>query len=78
MPRFFFNLRCGEEAAEADALDLSGSRAAWQEAIRLCRDLLHDTERLGECSTEWEMDVTNEAGRRIILIRFVAESFADE
>ncbi len=75
MAHFFFRLVCSGKAAEIEEVDLPDRGMARREALQACGDLIRDIDGLHERQENWEMEVTGEDGRRVVVIRLTAESF---
>jgi len=77
MTRFTFNLRSGDGGLEIEEVDLPDAGAARREAIHACGDFLREMDATFEPRNAWEMEVTDDHGKRICVMRFSSESFID-
>lgn len=67
MPRYHFNIYDGSSQLDLEGIELSGIRAAREEAVRLAGELLRDGyEGISEAD-DWRMEVTDDRG--LILFR---------
>jgi hypothetical protein len=75
MPRYHFNIRRGEKAnPRGQQLDFPDDSAARREAVLLCRDFSRDIVSDFATNPEWQLEVTDEAGKALFRFRFVAET----
>jgi hypothetical protein len=77
MPRFFFHVHDGTSIRDDEGTDLPDIFAAQEEAIRLSGALLGEMGGKFWNGTEWSLEVTDEAGRLLFTLRFVAEEGPD-
>lgn len=76
MPLYHFQIsRNGQPTSLGQHIELPDRRAAWTEATTMCRDLSRDMMDQLEANPEWQMAVTDAAGRLLYRFRFTAESF---
>jgi Domain of unknown function (DUF6894) len=76
MPRYFFHLNRNEEAnVDNDGLTLLDHQAAWEEATMACGEVIRTIDGHLQPGEGWQMEVTDEAGKLIYRLRFIAESF---
>jgi hypothetical protein len=74
MSHYTFRIRQGTYSSEL-AVELLDDSAAWQEAARVCSDLIADTVAgLGD-HPEWRLEVADESGAICHLFRLTAETF---
>ena len=69
MPRYLFHVHDERDIPDEDGADLPDLQAVQAEAIRAAGEMLRDIDGAftGE---EWRMDVTDEAGRPVLTLRF--------
>jgi hypothetical protein len=77
MPRFFFHVHDGTSIRDDEGTDLPDMFAAQEEAIRLSGALLGEMGGKFWNGTEWSLEVTDDAGRLLFTLRFVAEKKPD-
>ena len=76
MPRYFFDLNRNEEAGvDIDGLTFLDHQAAWEEATMACGEMIRTIDGHLQPGAGWRMEVTDEAGKLIYRLRFIAESF---
>ena len=69
MPRYFFNVRYGEDSYRDDVgEDLPDNIAAWHEATASAGQSIRDLDGRLKPGSDWRMDVLNEAGRLVYSI----------
>jgi hypothetical protein len=75
MPRYFFNIHDSRDMPDRDGVDLPHLKAVRAEAIKAAGEMLRDIDGAltGE---EWIMEVTDEAGRLVLTLRFSATEHA--
>jgi hypothetical protein len=75
MPRYFFHVHDRRDLPDEDGADLPDLQAVRAEAIRAAGEMLRDLAGAftGE---EWRMDVTDEEGRPVLVLRFSATEHA--
>jgi uncharacterized protein DUF6894 len=73
MPRYFFNVHDGQELPDAEGVDLADREAAHREAFRASGEMLKSADRKFLEGDDWEMHVTDEAGKTVCRLRFSAE-----
>jgi hypothetical protein len=73
MPRFYFNVRSGDQLSDRDDLgkDLPDQDAAWEMATRYAGESLRDLDGDLRPGDDWRLEVQTESGARVfqILIR---------
>ena len=74
MTRYTFRIRQGSYASDV-VVDLPDGDAAWQEAARVCADLVGDAVPELRDSAEWRLEVADGSGSIRHLFRLTAESF---
>lgn len=77
MARFIFNLRSGDGRLEVEEVDLPDAGAARREAIHACGDFLREMDGTFDPANAWEMEVTDDRGTRICVLRFSSETFVE-
>lgn len=77
MTRFTFNLRSGNGDLETEEVDLPDAGAARREAIHACGDFLREMDATFEAKDAWEMEVVDDQGKPICVLRFSSENFVD-
>ena len=76
MPRYFFHLIRNDQAGlDNDGLTLRNNQAAWEEATMAFGEMIRTIDGHLQPGAGWQMEVTDEAGKRIYRLRFIAESF---
>jgi len=76
MPRYFFHLNRNDEASvDSDGLTLLDHQAAWEEATMACGEMIRTIDGYLQPGDGWQMEVTDEVGKLIYRLRFIAESF---
>ena len=76
MPRYFFHLNRNDKAGlDNDGLIFLDHQAAWEEATMACGEMIRTIDGHLQPGAGWRMEVTDEAGRLIYRLRFIAESF---
>ncbi|OKO72751.1 hypothetical protein [Bradyrhizobium sp. NAS96.2] len=73
MPRYFFHIHHGVRNADENGEDLPDNDAAWKEATITAGRLLQDLDGTLKPDLEWRMEVTDEAGNIIWVLRLLAE-----
>jgi hypothetical protein len=72
MPRFYFHVDDGHLIPDRDGFVLPDLQAARAEAIAAAGEMIRDLR--GKLSAPgWRMDVTDDAGRPVLTLRFSAE-----
>jgi hypothetical protein len=72
VPRYFFHIRDGKDIRDREGTLLPDAKAARVEAIATGGVILRDLANYWD-GTEWQMNVTDEAGATIFRFRFSAE-----
>lgn len=72
MPRYYFHTSGPAGQRDEQGIDLADDRAAWEEAVHACGDLLNDTFRRFQPGEELGMEV-EDRGRRICCLRLTTE-----
>jgi hypothetical protein len=76
MPRYFFHLNRNDEAGlDNDGLTFLDHQAAWEEATMACGEMIRTIDGQLQPGASWRMEVTDETGKLIYRLRFIAESF---
>jgi uncharacterized protein DUF6894 len=73
MPRYFFDVHDSQELPDIDGVELAGRDEAHSEAFRAAGEMLKTADRKFRAGDDWEMHVTDEAGRTVCRLRFSAE-----
>ena len=75
MPRYFFHLiRNNEAYVDNDGLTFLDHQAAWEEATMACGEMIRTIDGHLRPGTSWQMEVTDDTGKLIYRLRFIAES----
>lgn len=70
--RFFFHVDDGHPQPDTEGVEFPDAASARIQAIRTCGEMIRDLEgRLFR--NAWRMDVTDEAGERVLSAKFVVE-----
>ena len=69
MPRYFFHVYCERDLRDKDGTELPDMPAVRAEAIRAAGEMLRDLAG-AFTGAEWRMDVTDEEGRPVLVLRF--------
>ena len=77
MPRYFFHVYDGFSTKDNEGIDLPDIFHAQEEAIRLSGALLGEMGAKFWDGTDWRLEVTDEAGRPLFILRFSAEEQPD-
>lgn len=77
MPRFFFRVVDDMVAEDEDGLELPDLSAAEKEALRSARALACEQVAQGELHLEHRIEVEDESGERVLIVRF-ADAIAIE
>lgn len=71
MPRFFFNIRNGDDyIADPDGTELADLDAAVEEALTGARELLSEIVRLGKLVDGQSFEITDETGAVVWIVPF--------
>ena len=73
LPRYFFNVRDGEAYPDLQGTELADLNAARDEAIRFSGALLKEGPEKFWGPKGWEMEVCDDFGLRLFVLRFSAE-----
>lgn len=73
MPRYFFHVYDGFSTRDNEGTELLDIFEAQEEAIRLSGALLSELGAKFWDGTDWHLEVTDEAGRVLFILRFSAE-----
>ena len=73
MPRYFFNVHDGKDLPDDRGIELPSRHAAHREAIVTAGEMLRETKREFLRGDVWEMHVTDEAGKTVCRLKFLAE-----
>jgi hypothetical protein len=77
MPRYFFNVHDGSSITDNEGTELPDIFAAQEQAILLSGELLREMGGKFWDGTEWSLEVADEAGRILFILRFSAEERID-
>jgi hypothetical protein len=72
MPRYHFHVQDGRDHPDTDGMELPDIIAARGEAI--AGEMLRDLNGRLPVGSPWRMDVTDDAGRSVLILRFTAEA----
>jgi Domain of unknown function (DUF6894) len=76
MPRYFFHIhQAGQHLPDVIGCDLPDEDAAWKEATITAGQLLEDLDGALKPGLQWRMEVTDEAGNLICVLRLLAERY---
>ncbi len=73
MPRYFFHVIDGRNVRDEDGTELADISVAQAEAIRLTGEILRDMAGRFWDGTEWRLEVGDEQGQVLFVLRFSAE-----
>ena len=73
MPRYFFHVFDGYSAPDQEGSELPDVYTAQAEAIRLSGEILREMGAKFWSATEWRLEVCDEQGRVLFVLRFSAE-----
>jgi Domain of unknown function (DUF6894) len=77
MPLYFFNVRDGHTSPDTEGTELPDIYTAQAEAIRMSGEILRDTGAKFWNGTEWSLEVCDEQGQVLFVLRFSAEERMD-
>jgi hypothetical protein len=77
MPRYFFHVHDGSSARDSEGTELPDIYAAQEQAILLSGELLREVGGKFWDGETWSLEVTDEAGRILFILRFSAEERTD-
>ena len=77
MPRYFFHVHDGSSIRDNEGTELPDIFAAQEQAILLSGELLREMGGKFWNGEEWSLEVTDEAGRILFILRFSAEERTD-
>ena len=69
MPRFFFHV-IGGRIPDAEGVEFADASAACGEAVTLAGEILRDVNGKMSEGGDWQLDVTDAAGKRVGSLRF--------
>ena len=78
MPRYFFHIIDGITLRDHEGTELPDVQTARSVAIRTSGEILHDMGERFWDGTEWHLEVTDEWGRELFVLHFLAEKTASE
>ena len=72
MPRYFFHVRDGKDFPDTEGSELPDLDAVRTEALKASGEMLRDSKGRAEfwSGDDWTMNVTDEAGRPVLTLRF--------
>jgi hypothetical protein len=73
MPRYFFNIHYGDSSLDTQGAELPDNEAAWREATLHAGELFNDIDGKFRPGRQWQLEVTNEEGKPLYLIRVSGE-----
>lgn len=73
MPRYFFHVTDGYSIRNAEGTELPDIYAAQDQAIRTSGEILRDMGAEFWNGTEWALEVADESGQILFVLRFSAE-----
>ncbi len=73
MPRFFFHIRDGTYLPDTEGTELPNIEAARIQAVRASGEAIRDLGvKFWDYQGEWAMNVTDEAGNKVVTLKFSA------
>lgn len=77
MPRYFFHLNRSDDEVDRDndGLTFLDHQAAREEATLACAEIIRTIDGHLRPGASWQMEVTDDTGKPIYRLRFIAESF---
>ncbi|MGF6431299.1 DUF6894 family protein [Bradyrhizobium elkanii] len=73
MPRYFFHIQHGKRDPDEIGMDLQDIDAAWKEGTVTAGRFLQDLDGTLKPGQEWRMEITDETGDLIWVLRLLAE-----
>jgi len=73
MPRYFFNIFDGKDAPDQDGTELADMYVVQSQAIRMSGEILREMGAQFWDGTEWRLEVSNEQGTVLFVLRISAE-----
>jgi hypothetical protein len=73
MPRYFFNVCDGEDIRDEDGMEFNDIYVAQAQAIRMSGEILREMGLRFWDGTEWRLEVTDNIGNVLLVLRFSAE-----
>ncbi len=73
MPRYFFHVQDGYSTSDTEGTELPDIYAAQHMAIRASGEILRDMGATFWNGTEWKLEVADEHGQILFVLRFSAE-----
>jgi hypothetical protein len=74
MALYTFRIRHGSRSSDVP-VDLPNDEAAWDEAAKVCGDLIRNTITALRDGPEWRLEVADDSGRVRHLFRLTSETF---
>ena len=75
MPRYFFNVFDGKDILDEEGTELTNIYVAQAQAIRMCGELLREMGVKFWDGTEWRMEVSDDKGAILFVLRFSAQEY---
>jgi hypothetical protein len=73
MPRYFFHVMDGYSDRDAEGTELPDIYAAQHQAVRTSGEILREMGAKFWDGTEWKLEVADEHGQTLFILRFSAE-----
>jgi hypothetical protein len=73
MPRYFFHVQDGSSSPDQDGTELLDVYTAQAQAVRMSGEILRDVGAKFWNGTEWRLEVADERGQILFVLRFSAE-----
>lgn len=73
VPRYFFHVFDGVSSPDAEGTECADIYVAQSEALRMSGEIMRDLGTRFWDGSEWRLEVTDAAGRKLFVIRFSAE-----
>ena len=78
MPRYFFHIIDGITLRDHEGTELPDIQTARSVAVRTSGEILQDMGERFWDGTEWHLEVTDEWGRKLFVLHFLAENAASK
>jgi hypothetical protein len=75
MPRFFFHVIDGYSDRDDEGTELPDIFTAQDQAVKMTGEILRDLGAKIWNGAEWSLEVTDESGETLFILRFSAEEF---
>lgn len=76
MPRYFFNVKDGEDLPDHEGTEFAGVGEARNQAIVAAGEMIKQNGHTVWNGSLWQMNVTDEAGAAVFTLRFSADDHA--